>query len=333
MVEEDATGDGVYQRNRFRPALARSLQRTGVVRQLAIVNPRSRRGEHLEGTIRDHFGSDTSSRVESTEYQGHAAELAKRASEEGFERVVAVGGDGTVHEVVNGLREGGEGVSLAVLPVGTGNDFARSLGMPLDLEGALAALERGRTRDIDLVLARGADGRRRLANMAAGGFGGEVHEHVTAELKESWGPFAFFRAALERLPERAAYEVEIVDPDGTPFVEKALNVAVANGRFVAGGIPAAPYAELDDGLLDVVLVKDCGLVALTSLAPRVLLGRHLEDADECILFLQARRLVVRADRPLPWNLDGEPFVSGDLSFEVEPGALEVVVGEEEPAQR
>jgi diacylglycerol kinase (ATP) len=296
------------------------------MRNLVLVNPGSRNGSDVEETMRRHF--DPHDRVVRTGHEGHAAELARGAAREGFDRVVAAGGDGTVHEVVNGLRTAGASIQLGVVPVGTGNDFARSLRLPLDLEASLALLARGRTRSIDLVRAERDGGERRwVANMAAGGFGAEARDTLTSELKESWGPFAFFRAALRHLPERSTYRVELGVMEGDPWVEVALSVAVANGSFVAGGIPAAPYAELDDGVFDLVLVKDCGLASLTALAPSVLLGRHLEGAEDCILFRQARRVRVRSDRPLPWNLDGEPFVDGDLAFEIEPGALEVVVGE------
>lgn len=295
------------------------------MKTMVIMNPRSREGEEGEAEVRRHFSQIDATLME-TDREGHASELARRAVDEGAERVVVVGGDGTVNEVVNGLASGFGRVILGVVPTGTGNDFARSLGISLEVEGSLEALEAGRTATIDLVRARDTEEDHRFANMAAGGFGGEVRENLTADLKQTWGPFAFFRAAVEQLPERPEYEVELRLDGEETWVGPSLNVAVANGAFVAGGIPAAPYAELDDQVVDVIVVRACGLAALTALAPRVLMGRHLEETEEHILFRQAQRVEVRSQPSLPWKLDGEPFVTGDLTFEVEPGALEVIVG-------
>ncbi|MDX1631235.1 MAG: diacylglycerol kinase family lipid kinase [Thermoanaerobaculia bacterium] len=295
------------------------------MKTMVIMNPRSREGPEGEDRVRRRFAEIDATLVE-TEREGHAEEIARRAVQEGAERVVAVGGDGTVNEVVNGLAPEPGGVQLGVVPAGTGNDFARSLGLPLEIEESLEVLEQGKTATIDLVRARAGEEDHWFANMAAGGFGGNVRETLTSDIKQTWGPFAFFRAAVERLPERSEYEVELWLDSEEAWVGPALNVAVANGRFIAGGIPAAPYAELDDRVVDVIVVRACGLAALTALAPRVLVGRHLEETEEYILFRQAQEVEVRSEPSMPWKLDGEPFVTGNLVFEVEAGALEVIVG-------
>ncbi|HVS03362.1 MAG TPA: diacylglycerol kinase family protein [Thermoanaerobaculia bacterium] len=293
-----------------------------------ILNPGSRNGEAAAAALLPLLRQLGDVRMLLTRGVRHGEALAREAAAGGERLIFVAGGDGTLNEVINGLTGYFDQVRLGVLPVGTGNDFARSLGMPADLEGAVAALAAGRTRRCDLVRFRSGDLDRYFANVSAGGFSGEVNETLTPQMKDSWGPLAYFRAALETLPERCAHSVRLVFDDEEVRQEKAFNVAVANGRFVAGGIPVAPYAEIDDGVFDVILIKECSLAAIAGLASKALVGRHLEDSAEEVFFRQARSLDLVSEPPMAFNVDGEVVGERDGRFELVAGALEVIVGPE-----
>ena len=289
-----------------------------------IVNPGSRDGEEAGRELHDALGGRGDVVIRQSLHEGHARELAAEAAREGFATVVAAGGDGTVNEVVNGLEPFLDRVRLGILPRGTGNDFARTLGLPEGLAEGLAILTRGEVRRCDLVEVTAGDWRRVFINVSAGGFSADMNENLTADVKQAWGPLAYFRAAAESLPERTVYRASLLFDDHWREVEAVLNVVVANGRFVAGGIPVAPYAEIDDGLFDVVVVKECSLAALATLAPKVLVGGHLEDTEDLVAFRQARRLVVASEPPMRFNVDGEMLGEETITFRILPGALEVV---------
>jgi diacylglycerol kinase (ATP) len=262
--------------------------------------------------------------VHHTERGGHAEELARDAVRQGVDRIVAAGGDGTLNEVVNGLSEDFGRASLGLLPLGTGNDFARSIQVPDDLEGALAVLREGRTRRLDVVRATLPGRSRYFINMSAGGFSGLVSEKAD-DAKDRWGPLAYMRAAVEALPELRTFQAAIRLSGAEELDLETYNLVVSNGRFVAGGIPAAPQAELDDGLLDLMIVPATTGPKLALLVPQVLLGRHL--GSDLLVFRKATRIEIQSDPPMTFNLDGELLDEAPSVFEVLPRALEVVVGE------
>lgn len=257
---------------------------------------------------------------------GNATELAKEASERGIGRVISAGGDGTLHAVVNGLHAVDDPPLLGVLPLGTGNDFARSLGMPRNLNLALEALVTGERARVDLVrMEMEGKGSRVVINASAGGFSGRVDEEVTSEIKESWGPLAYVRSALETISEVEDYETVLrFDGDEETTERRLFNVVVANGRSVGGGVPVAPEARADDGFLDVVVIASSDLGELAALAPRIVMGRHLEH--DLVEVRRCRSLQVTSTPPMLFNADGELVGRGATRYEVIPSALPVVVG-------
>jgi diacylglycerol kinase (ATP) len=294
-----------------------------------IVNPGARGGG--QGVDRELRRRLPGAAVHRTDRPSHARVLARRAVLSGYPLVVAAGGDGTLNEVLNGIGPFLGQVRLGLLPLGTGNDFARSLGIPDDLDGALAVLEAGGVRHCDVGSFRDGRVRRLFLNVSAAGFSGEMGESLTPELKQSWGPLAYLRAALDTLPERTEYRLTLRFDDQDEVHESAVNLVVANGRYVASGVPIAPEARLDDGRFDVVLVRSGSLPSLAALASRVLLGRHLEEVDDRLLFRRARSLDVSAVPTMPLNVDGELLGQRSGRFEVLPGALEMVAGPDAPA--
>jgi len=257
---------------------------------------------------------------------GDATRLAAEALADGCGLVVAAGGDGTINEVVNGLAGDFGAATLGVIPLGTGNDLARTLALPEDPLEAFQTAMQGARRSLDVIRVR-SDGETAYAlNVCAGGFTGEVNEVMTDELKETWGPLAYLIGAVKALPDLEGYETKIAWDDGPFEVIDALNIVVANGRTAAGGKPAAPRANPEDGLLDVVVIRNGSGAELAALAAIALTGDYHESG--LVVHERVRSLRVEA-RPGMWfNVDGELFTKEPVYFEVLPGALRVAVGPE-----
>ncbi len=275
------------------------------------------------------IGRAAAAEVRVTAGPGDAARLAAEAVRDGARTLVVAGGDGTVHEVVNGLADAGARDRihggpplLALLPLGTGNDLAVALGIPPELEAALELLETGVPRPLDVVRVEGLEDRR-VANFAMGGFAGRIGEWVTPARRRRWGRHVYLRAAVDEVIARRRWRVR-VRVDGEPVGPAQVHaVLVANGPRFGGGIPMAPGARPDDGLVDVLVLAAVPLPALLRVIGRALRGRHLEDP--AVLHVRGRRVEVDAPPDLPWNGDGEMLGAGSAAFELLPGALRVLV--------
>jgi diacylglycerol kinase (ATP) len=297
------------------------------LRTCIIVNPNAGSGDEV-AHLREVLERRPGTVVRITDEAGDAQGIAAEAVRSGARLVVAAGGDGTLNEVVNGLAEDFGQTRLGLLPLGTGNDFARSINVPPDLDAALAILERGETRTLDVARASVGAASRYFINMSAGGFSGVVSEKAH-EAKDRWGPLAYLRAALGTLPELQGFRTRLTVNGGERLDLDTYNIVVSNGRFVAAGIPVAPQSKLDDGLLDVMIAPAATIPQLAILVPQVLLGRHTES--DLLLFRKATRLEIESDPPMSFNVDGELIGDSPAAFEVLPRALEVVVGPEEEA--
>lgn len=298
------------------------------MRTLVILNPGAGQHDALArrlSTIREHEALEDGE-IRLTGEEGDARTLAREAVAGGVERVVAAGGDGTVNGVVAGLAEEGGRAVLGVLPIGTGNDLARSLGLPLDLDDALDVLVESTPVPMDLGRVSGSVDRW-FANASAGGLSGHVDENMTSEMKAAWGPLAYIRSAVEFASEPPTWLVTL-EREGEAREVEAVNVLVANGRTVAGGIPMAPTARLDDGLLDVVVVKPVALSALAGFASRCLVGKHLDH--ELVEHFRVESLSIDAEPAMTFNVDGENMGETPFRYEIRPGALRVLPGPEAP---
>lgn len=258
-----------------------------------------------------------------TARRGSARRRAQAAARRGCDFIIAAGGDGTLNEVINGIAADAAKVRVGILPLGTGNDFARTLNLPLSIEDNIDILLSQQTMAIDLVRMQ-SDRVRYFVNVSAGGFSGLVDEKLTPAIKRTWGPLAYVRSAAAALPELHGYRTKIVIDDTERLSIDLCNVIVGNGRFVAGGLPVAPNANPRDGLLDVILIPQSSKAEVVFLATQILLGKHL--SSNAIMFRRAKKISIRSKPGMWFNADGELVGNEPAVFQVIPRALHFVVG-------
>lgn len=238
---------------------------------------------------------------------GDAQRLVGEALAAGYQRIVAGGGDGTLRDVAEAMGLADTQASLALLPLGTANDFARAAGVPLEPAAALALLEQP-ARAVDL----GQVGEQLFLNMATGGFGSQVTANTSEDLKKVLGGAAYLFTGLSRFSELQPAEVEL-QGEGFHWQGQLLALGIGNGRQAGGGQVLCPEAVVDDGLLDIAILP----------APQDVVGtlRDLLAGDG--LFVRARLpwVEIKSSQGLDINLDGEPLQASSMRFAALPGAL------------
>src|SRR4029434_10428531 len=192
-----------------------------------ILNPIAGGAKDI-GAIRERLRGLNPERFCISEQAGDAEKFAREAAD--FELIVSAGGDGTLNEVVNGIAQTGCNATLGVLPLGTGNDFARILGVPNSLKTAIEHIVAGKTRAIDLVRVT-SESVRYFVNVSSGGFSGVVDEKLTPEMKRTWGPLAYLRSAAAAFSELRGYATTVAFDDAVASEVDLYNVVVANGRY------------------------------------------------------------------------------------------------------
>jgi len=299
-----------------------------------IINPASARGKMrerwraIEATLRaENFAFD----FVFTERPLHATELARAALAAGCDLVVAVGGDGTLNEVVNGMvTQDGAAVNpnaaLGVIPSGTGGDFARTADIPRDPVAAARHLVRAtQTRPLDIgEMMYERDGkmtRRFFVNVAGIGFDAEVVERTESGGKRGGGTIPYYSALVTTIWKYRNKEVVVQMDDQR--VEGRMNaVVVCNGKFFGGGMKIGPNATLDDGLFDVIILGDLGRVEVVLNTPRLYNGTILEHPK--VSEYRARTVVVEAKQRMLIEADGEFIGPGPATFRIYPGALKLL---------
>jgi YegS/Rv2252/BmrU family lipid kinase len=266
-----------------------------------------------------------------TVYPTHATELAEQAGEQGYDMVVAMGGDGTVHEVVNGLMKIQEEIRpiLGVVPVGSGNDFAHAIGVPLDSARALAHALNGEASAVDIGLMTDENGRQEYFDNTVGvGFDAVVtiRSHKLPVVR---GFLMYLTAVIQTIilnHEPARMQLEA---DGEKWEQTNLMVAICNGPREGGGFMVAPGARNDDGILHYMMISQTSRPMMFRLIPEVMNGTHgrfdLVKMGTCCKFS------LTSDRPVYIHADGEIYTSfgsnlRQVDFEILPGALKVVKG-------
>lgn len=306
-------------------------------RTVVIVNPRSQGGRlgarwtELQDVIARAFPFDEAI----TESAGDATRLAREALRAGAERVVAIGGDGTINEVVNGFFDD-EGIAIApeavfgVIPFGTGGDFRKTFDLPTDTAAAAAVIAADVRRRIDVgrltfVATGGGSASRMFANIASFGASGVVDRLVNASSKKL-GRASFLWATARATMQYRNQRVQLTF-DGADRVDLTINtVAIANGRYFGGGMKVAPDAEIDDGAFDVVAIGDLSKLEVIGSARRIFAGSHL--ALDKVSVRRAR--VVEAEPIDPaaiveLDIDGESPGRLPARFEIVPAGLWMAV--------
>jgi diacylglycerol kinase (ATP) len=246
---------------------------------------------------------------------GEAVSIAEKAS---HKIVVAYGGDGTVHEVVNGLMRAGARATLGVIPVGSGDDFAKMLGNPLEKIFA------GKTRFVDIGRITVAGEIRYFANGMDIGFGAHGARNVASVPGFLSGLGAYLAALVITLVRYPRLRVRLAIDDGAPLEVATVMTAVMNGSTFGGSFRVCPDARVDDGLLDVLRVDLLGRLEILGLVPKIMRGTH--GGDSRLTLRRARRVVIESDEPLLVEADGEIVFAAASRLEVAllPGALRVL---------
>jgi YegS/Rv2252/BmrU family lipid kinase len=296
----------------------------------AIVNPRAASGgaaRHWPELV-ERLGLPE---ARFTEHPGHATRIAAELLEAGYERILAVGGDGTISETVNGFLPGGAPLrpdaELGIIPMGTGGDFRRSLGIR-DPSHAIDVIRTGRTRRIDagwVQFERHTAGRAAqcFVNLVSFGMGGEVAARANNVLSPVSGKAAFLWATLTVFLTYRAKTVEL-SVDGGPWTRRRiLNIAAGNGRYHGGGMHVCPKARLDDGLLDVTTIDALGPLTLAKDLP-VLYSDNLYVHPKTH-FARGAKLAARSAERVSIEVDGEPLGVLPLEISVLPAVLNVIV--------
>jgi len=314
LILADASGAAL----RWRTSRPSAVCYADQVRALVIINPiAGRRGGRRAGPARAELARrvlGARTEVQLTERPGHAEDLARHAAAQLYDVVFAWGGDGTINEVARGVAS--TGTALAIVPAGSGNGLARALGIPLDPAAALAhGLERPERR-IDAGSLAG----RFFVNVAGVGLDAEVASRFASRGARR-GPLPYISIAIQAGLRYRALEY-VLDLAGDEIRERALIVALANSPQYGNGAIVAASASLDDGLLDVVVVRDRPFVARMAGARHLFTGTLHRAAG--VLTRQVTRVVIEADVPLRFHVDGDPVEGGNrLVGVVHPGALKI----------
>ncbi len=284
-----------------------------------IVNPAAgggRAGRFLgavENALSDH---GLEHHVERTRSLEHARELTVAAAETG-DVAVAFGGDGLIGAVAGALAHS-EGL-LGILPGGRGNDLARVLGIPLDPVAACEVIATGQVRRLDL----GRVGDRTFVGIASCGFDSDANR-IANETRLVRGNLVYAYGAIRALAGWRPARFELILDGGRKCVITGYSVAAANSKAYGGGMYAAPGAELDDGLLDIVTCADMPKRRLlTSVLPKVFKGTHVDEPE--VTVLRAGEVTIAADRPFTMYADGDPIAELPVTVSAVPGAVRAIV--------
>jgi len=257
-----------------------------------------------------------------------AISLTQASLEEGFERIVAVGGDGTINEVINGFFRDGKPINpkaeLGIIPIGSGNDFIKAINIPPTSERAIKFMLQGASYDIDLATIeyRGALGKeqRLFNNIAGAGFDGEVTERAN-KMGKIFGPLTYFISIFLSFLSYKNKEAEVI-ADGKTIIGKFNSVVVANGQYFGGGMKIAPHAKLNDGLFDIVLIEDIKMLESVTYAPKLFKGTHLSHPK--IKHFNAEEITLRTKERMVLQADGEIFGTADFTARIMPSAIKVI---------
>jgi len=259
-----------------------------------------------------------------SESQQDSLNAVKKAAEEDIERILVAGGDGTINSVVQASIENHFRGEIGILPMGTANDFCASLGLPPTLEGAWEVVQHWKTCAIDMGVAICGGTAQYFANVATAGNTVRVTQGVTADIKKAWGSLAYTRVATEILADLESYRIQI-SIDNAP--RRQMDVAfinVANGHATGGGFQLSDRTRIDDGKLDVFLVRTSTATEIADALLNLASG-NIANSDH-VEHHRVTNLTIKSEPPLKFSLDGELEEEPSTQFHILPSALKMVVG-------
>ncbi len=297
-----------------------------------ILNPGADRGRAIrEKEALEMWGTQHGEcQVVLTQSPGHAAILARAAAEAGYERIGVAGGDGTIHEIANGLMSlpPEQRPAVGLIPIGSGNDYAAGLGLQAPLAASLERLVNGEPRLLDLAEVVDNHGRTRYACNGIGiGFDAAI-AIAASKIKRLHGFVAYFAGALQTIALNYQLPHFELVFDGEAVRQPSLLLAIGVGPRIGGGFRLTPEAAFDDGLVDSCLVNPVGRATMLRMMPRVMKGTHI--TSKVVQMRRSKSVTLRADMPLPIHVDGEIFATADedvreLAIQTLPQALKVIV--------
>ncbi|MGL5152024.1 MAG: diacylglycerol/lipid kinase family protein [Clostridium sp.] len=292
------------------------------MKHLFIINPVAGKGNALEyvDRIKNSFHGDESKyEIIMTRYVGHATEVVKERVKEDNYYVYSIGGDGTLNEVLNGIV-GSESV-LAVIPSGSGNDFARTIYPQYFKELLLEKTINGEVIPIDIGLINN----RYFINISSVGFDAVVVDNARKYKKKRCisGSSAYLLAVLKTLFTFNGMKIKFI-VDNIEFERYMYLIAVANGKCYGGGLKIAPFAKVNDGVFDIYAIEKPKLLRLLRFLPRVLRGKDTKDVNE-VHFVKTNKIIIKCDKDVIVNIDGELSYNRELSFEIIPNGVNLLV--------
>jgi diacylglycerol kinase (ATP) len=289
-------------------------------RMTVILNPIAGRGAgtRLSGQIAERLrGHGLEFELLATTAAGHATVLARDAVQQGSKLVIAVGGDGTFNEVLNGLlqaHDSPDGTALGILPIGTGNDFAFGAGLPMDLAGASQVIARRQSRILDVGWVQADNEEPRYFGNGVGiGFDAIVNIE-SRKLKRLRGFLVYLVAVFKTLASYYHAPRTTIRIDRSEIVQPSLMISVMNGHRFGGGFYMTPGSRMDDGLFDLCVAGKVSRLRMVGFVPQFMRGTHTGDSH--ITMSQGRRVTVVSDSPWASHVDGEIYGVGARCFEM-----------------
>jgi YegS/Rv2252/BmrU family lipid kinase len=298
-----------------------------------ILNPMADMGnawkvaDDLRPILNEYGNADWSGTV----YPTHATELAKQAGEQGYDMIIAMGGDGTVHEVVNGIMQLPENQRpiLGIVPVGSGNDFAHAIGIPMESDHALDHALKGEPSSIDLGLMTNDHGRQEYFDNTLG-IGFDTIVTIRAhKLKLLRGFLMYFAAVIQTIFMNNDPVKMQIEADDKKWEQSNLMLTLCNGPREGGGFLVAPDAKVDDGLFHYAMIVNVSRLKMLRIVPEVMKGTHGKFKE--VTLGSCRKMSLTTDRPMYIHIDGEIYTSfgsnlRSATFEILPNALKIVRG-------
>lgn len=254
-----------------------------------------------------------------SEKPGQTKELASSLNTSDYDGILAVGGDGTLFEVINGLLDQKDDIKIPLgqIPVGTGNSFIKDLGIS-NWEEALDAVMSGKTTGVDLGECEYKGGNFFFANLLGAGFVSNVA--YRAGKYKKLGPMSYIFGVLEEVAVLKCANIEM-DIDGTVIRREAIFVEICNSRYTGGDMMMAPGALINDGYLDLVMLNKVSRGKLISMFPSIFKGSHVED--QCVEVFRAKNISLKSDIPLALTPDGETFGETPIKVRIHPGKIKM----------